>query len=325
MPKMMKIRVLLIAQIFILAGCAAQPTANLPTPSAAVTPQLQFTPYASPTAAPTLTPGFSAGTPTPFPSPTATPRVHTVSRGQDMGGIAFLYGITIKALMDANPDVDPRFMSVGTQLLIPAASEPAADVVPSPTPVGVLLGRLNCLRGGDEGAWCFVEVQNPQNTDVESVSVLVRAMNLESGEQQAQTAFSPLNRIPAGGTLPLAAYFPPPLAEKLDFGLELLTALPVPVDSQRYLAVEASEPVVEITPDGKSAAVNLELRVNGEQTAQVVWAAAGAFNARGELVGVRKWESTQALAPGGLLPVGFVVYSSGGEIERVQVWVEARP
>jgi hypothetical protein len=26
-----------------------------------------------------------------------------------------------------------------------------------------------------------------------------------------------------------------------------------------------------------------------------------------------------------LLPVGFVVYSSGGEIERVQVWVEARP
>jgi hypothetical protein len=74
-----------------------------------------------------------------------------------MGGIAFLYGISIQALMDANPDVDPRIMSVGTQLLIPAAAESASGVVPSPTPVGVLLGNPNCLRGLDEGVWCFVE------------------------------------------------------------------------------------------------------------------------------------------------------------------------
>jgi hypothetical protein len=160
---------------------------------------------------------------------------------------------------------------------------------------------------------------------VESVSVLVRAVDLASGQQLAQTAYAPLNHIPGGESLPLAAYFPPPLPSQMEFALELLTALPVPEDSLRYLGVEMPEALVEIAPDGKSAQVSAELRVNGDQTAAVVWVAAGAFNARGELVGVRKWESAQPLAPGGVLPVDFDIYSSGGEIEQVKVWVEARP
>jgi len=315
----------LLALTVFLSACATQSPNSQVTVTTAPVPPRQFTPYASPTPAATLTPNFSAGTPTPFPSPTATPRVHTVTRGQDMGGIAFLYGITIQSLMDANPDVDPRFMSVGTQLLIPAAAEPASDVIPSPTPVGVLLGELNCLRGKDEGAWCFVEVRNSQNVAVESVSVLVRAVDLASGEQQSQSAFSPLNHIPAGESLPLAAYFPPPLPTQVDFAPELMTALPVPEESQRYLPVEMAEPQVEIAEGGKSANVSTELRVNGDQTATVIWAAAGAYNARGELIGLRKWESAQSLSPGGMLPVNIQVYSSGGEIEQVKVWVEARP
>jgi len=308
----------------LLGGCSPAVPTVTDTPAPPL-PTQALTPYSSPTPRATLTPGWSAGTPTPFPSPPPTPRVHTVTRGQDMGGIAFLYGITIETLMDANPDVDPRVMSVGTQLLIPAAAETSADVIPSPTPVGVLLGPLNCLRGRDEGAWCFIEVKNSQAADVESVALVVRAANNQTGDLISQTAYSPLNRIPAGQSLPLAVSFPPPLPAGLNFGVELLAALPVPADASRYLDVEMSDPQVEVEEGGKSAQVSVELRVLGGLPAREVRLAAGAYNALGEVVGLRTWQSGDSLEPGSVLPVKVNVYSSGGEIETVKVWAEARP
>ena len=80
-----------LAAALLLASCGPageQPTGAAParnTPGADV----PFTPYASATPSPSSTP-TPPGTATPLPSPSPTPRQHTVERGQDMGGIAFL-------------------------------------------------------------------------------------------------------------------------------------------------------------------------------------------------------------------------------------------
>ncbi|HUN22839.1 MAG TPA: LysM domain-containing protein [Anaerolineales bacterium] len=64
---------------------------------------------------PTFTPS-----PTPTMTPTATPLVHIVQSGETIVGIAVKYGLTVELLLAYNPQVNPKFLSLGTPLIIPA-------------------------------------------------------------------------------------------------------------------------------------------------------------------------------------------------------------
>jgi LysM repeat protein len=64
---------------------------------------------------PTFTPS-----PTPTATPTATPLVHIVQSGETIVGIAVKYGLTVELLLAYNPQVNPKFLSLGTPLIIPA-------------------------------------------------------------------------------------------------------------------------------------------------------------------------------------------------------------
>ena len=65
----------------------------------------------------------------------ATGKEYTVAKGDKLYTIAKVQGVSVKALADANPNVDPRKMHVGQKLIIPvsdttpAATEPAAAKV----------------------------------------------------------------------------------------------------------------------------------------------------------------------------------------------------
>ena len=71
---------------------------------------------------------------TSFSSPTATlSRSHQIRKGDVMGRIAQRYGISLKRLMEANPEVDPRRLCIGGTLTIPGQSV-AATTTPAPLP-----------------------------------------------------------------------------------------------------------------------------------------------------------------------------------------------
>jgi tetratricopeptide (TPR) repeat protein len=53
-------------------------------------------------------------------TPTATSKTHTVKAGETPGFIARKYGVSVEALMTANPKVNPRRLQVGQTLIIPA-------------------------------------------------------------------------------------------------------------------------------------------------------------------------------------------------------------
>jgi len=50
-----------------------------------------------------------------------------------------------------------------------------------------------------------------------------------------------------------------------------------------------------------------------------------AYDESGNVIGVRRWESTAGLPAGGGLPFAFMVSSVAGKIARVEFAVEARP
>lgn len=320
---------LLLILGLLLNGCGAAAGDRAEAPTSTLTPRTGLlTPFASHTPAPTRT-VTPAARPSLLPSPTPTPRTHTVAKGEDMFGIAWRYGITLDELKAANPDVNPNQMSVGMLLIIPASQLPEpTSQAPTPTPIPLDTGRATCTRSADGAAWCFWLVNNPHDFALENISAIFRLAGQDGQNSQARQAFLPLDVLPPGASLPLAAYYPPPLPDPFQASAELLTVLPNPAGDGRYLAARLNNQQVIIASDGRSAVVRAELSLEEPgDSAQRAWVAAVAYDAEGNVAGLRRWENTTAgpIAGGQSVMVELAVYSLGAPIARVELLAEARP
>jgi len=92
-------------------------------------------------------PPIPGATPTPLPPapPPGGPTTHTVQRGEWLWGIARKYGISVPALLAANPGVNPNFVYPGQVLTIPGGSDPG----PVPTAVPSPDGNTYIVKAGD--------------------------------------------------------------------------------------------------------------------------------------------------------------------------------
>lgn len=73
-----------------------------------------------------------APTPTIPPTPTQTPErsgIYVIEKGDSLLSIAQSYGITVDDITAANPDIDPRRMAVGQELVIPKPGEKREETV----------------------------------------------------------------------------------------------------------------------------------------------------------------------------------------------------
>ncbi|HZU86817.1 MAG TPA: LysM domain-containing protein, partial [Anaerolineaceae bacterium] len=253
-------------------------------------------------------------------------RTHTVVKGELISSIALRYGISSQQLLDANPGTNPNLLIAGTVLVIPVAAPTPAGFVPSPTPLAVQIGAVNCHPVSEGGAWCFALVTNQNDTAVENVSALLRLADSNGTALTPVHAYTPLNLVPARSSQPLAVYLPAPLPSGLQASLELLTALPVTLEDTRYLPATLENTIVQIVQGGLSAEASSEVLLGGgtETQAGQVWVAAVAYDIQGNVVGVRRWESPSPLSGGGRMPLVMRVYSVAGAIARVELFVEAR-
>lgn len=249
-----------------------------------------------------------------------------------MFGISLRYGITLEDLLAANPDVQPNFLSIGTLLVIPAASQPAplaaeTSVLPSPTAIPLGRSAVNCSRSKEGGVWCFMTVQNNQSYSLEGITAVFRLADQDAQSILAQRATPLLDRLAPGGRLPLAAYFSPPVPDPFLASAAIETALASPEDG-RYLPVRLDRQKILLDDSGLAARVELEISLDaGESTARRIWVVATAYDLQGNVIGLRRWEnkSENPLASGQWLPVQLEIYSVSGEIDRVEVSAEARP
>jgi LysM repeat protein len=97
---------------------------------------------ASPTPSASRTPGATAaasGSPvatvTPAPPSGQEPTVYTVVANDTVSGIAAKFGVTVEALLAANPQIkDPNQIAVGDKITIPPKGSPTpAKATPKPT------------------------------------------------------------------------------------------------------------------------------------------------------------------------------------------------
>jgi len=245
-----------------------------------------------------------------------------------MFGIALRFGVSLPALKTANPTVLPNFLSVGIVLIIPITPSPPG-ATPSPqasaTPAAVTLDRPRCYPVADGSAWCLALARNTSERGVENVTALFRLSGGDPPVQSEQTAITPLNILPAKSALPVTVFFPAPVPPNAGVEARLQSALPLPENDRRYLPVEfGASGSQQISQDLRSAQVGGDIHLApGSGPAAEIWVLAVAYDAGGEVIGVRKWESPGPLETGAALPFELEVYSLGPPISRVETYVEA--
>jgi len=312
---------ILLAVCLTLAACAPQAESTpLPTlPQASLQP---YQPQSDITASPT--PGPS---PTPLPSATPAPRTHLLRTSDTLFGLSLFYGVSVDAILAANPGLDRNILPPGKEIIIPeGAGNPAFTPTPQPTPIDLPSGELTCHPTREGAIWCFLPVSNDGEQPLESVSAEIQISAADGSQGASRTAFSPLNLIPPGASLPLAAYFPAPQPANFRATARISAALPLAQGDTRYLAVTLEPPTVEIAPGGRSASVNVRVNLPEGAQASRVWVAAIAYGADGQVLGIRRWELGSKDAPvSGQQTATFFVYSLAGTIEKVEVFAEAQP
>ena len=311
-------RHLFVVYFLFLCACSPQPSNNNPV-------ELTLRPYQTVTPIPTASQpeGLVFSFETPIPSP--TPYTYTIAAGDTMSQIAQKLNVSLDALLAANPNIDPNAMPVGHTLLIPSTpSNPAGEATPTPVPLQVQ--QISCHPQLDSGMWCFVLVQNDSAYFIENVSAQMTLIDKSARSIASQKAFLPLNILPPHTSLPLSAFFAPNIPSSAKAQVQILTGIQLLPADPRYLPAKVQNTLVQVDGSGLSAqATGKVFLPAGSAAAKAVWVAAVAYDAQANVVGVRRWESSNGLPAGGSLPFSLMISSIAGKIERVDFAVEARP
>jgi hypothetical protein len=299
--------------LLFLAACG-QPAAT-PTPAPA-----SLVPYQTPvpTPSPSLIPAQTGAS---LPTPTAI--TYTVVQGDNLSGIAKRMGISLEDLVNANPGVSPSALAVGTRLVIPSLNQGPAE--PEPTPASLPVRQARCWPETTGGLWCFALLENEYAETLENLSARFVLLDASGQELTNQAAYGLLDILPPGRAMPLAAHFTAPVRGYAGVRVQVLTATRLLPGDARYLPARLENTLVRVEASGRMAEVSGRILLDGAGTANTTWILASAYDAAGNVAGVRRWEAGSPLRADAPLSFTFQVSSVGPEIARVEFLVEARP
>jgi hypothetical protein len=91
--------------------------------------------------------------------------------------------------------------------------------------------------------------------------------------------------------------------------VQVLTAIRLLTGDTRYLAVAVENTLVSMDASGRTAQVSGRVVLTGQGTANTLWVLATAYDATGDAVGVRRWDSPSALTANAPVNFDFLVSS----------------
>ena len=319
MAKTKLLLILVPLTLLILSACV--PSGQLTLPDSAFTnvpPTTTPSPTLSPTVTLTMTPVLS---PTPLPSPTSTPRIHSVKLGETLGGIAWIYGVSVDRLMEINPEIDPYVLTVDMQVIIPVETLPPADQTPEPTPIQLPLDGLNCLADESNGIWCFAWVHNTGSESYENVNVNFNLADLQATQVISRQSTAPLNVLLVGEMIPVSVYFPAPNPDQFQKSAQFASAIPYNIESERYIGAEIEIENEVTLLDGKLIRLEGNFLLGKPATALTIVAVA--FDEQDQIVGLRSWQEklNEPIEQGEFL---LDLSAVAGKISSYELFIEAQ-
>jgi LysM repeat protein len=311
--------------LLLAAGCGQIVTLE-PTPTPEPTPTLSVA-VAVATLPATSTPAPYTPAPTPTPTITPTPVLHTIRSGESLLAVAGQYGVSVAALQDANAILDPRFLQVGQQLIIPRPEEvdeaAGGDQTPTPTPLPVEVQNVYFNETTIGGLHVLGEVFNPGGEALEQVRVGVSLLD-EADQEIARTeGLVALDLVNPQQPAPFAIVFGEQTGAFSRYRVFATHAVTAYVGSY-YRDLE----VVNVRSRGEryaSYSVSGTIRNTGPEDAVEIQAVLTAYDPLGRVVAMRKVTPEYNVIPrGGETNFTAVLAPVGGPVERVTVVAQGR-
>jgi len=196
------VHVLAILTALIAQGCKREQPQVAPEPQA---PPPTFDTNALPPVDTNVPPAAVATNITPIviPAPVAPPaaQTHSVARNETFSSIAKKYGVTVKAVQDANPGVDPKKLQINQKLNIPSPTAPVGGASAVPAPETGASEHIYTVVSGDT----LSDIARKFGT---SVKALTAANNLKSTRIKVGDKL----KIPAKAAAPAAPETAPAMA-----------------------------------------------------------------------------------------------------------------
>jgi len=270
---------------------------------------------------PTSTPAPATPAPTPTPSPTPTPIIYEVQKGDTLSGIAKQFGISIEALQEANAILNPEYLRIGQELIIPREEQSAEGPPTStPTPLPFEVTGLSFYETPTGSLWCLGQVENTSGRAMERVQVQVSLYDEGDKVLAMGSAFVALAIVPQGGKVPFAILFatPPPSFAKyqaIPLSGEAVTYL-----GSRYLDLAITEQEGE--SEGHYFTVKGLVQNTGQANAQTVAVLVTTYDAQGRVTGFRQADLESDLAAGESAPFKVNLLPFGGTVVTYAVQVQ---
>jgi LysM repeat protein len=309
----------------LLAACGQVITVQ-PTPTPEPTATLSVAVVVA-TLPPTATPAPYTPEPTPTPTVTPTPMMHVIQSGESLLAIANLYGVSVAALQETNGILDPRFLQIGEQLIIPRPEEVTEDAsensTPTPTPLALAVENVLFNESAIGGLSVLGEVVNTSGTALEQVRVGVTLLDGAGAEIGRADGLVALDLVDVDERAPFAILFGELPGEFARYQVYPQRAVPAYVGSY-YRDLN----VADLQFDGERYAsytiTGRILNVGPEEAVQVQ-VVLTAYDPLGRVVATRKVDPEHNVVPrGGETTFTAVLSPAGGPIERIAAEAQGR-
>lgn len=261
------------------------------------------------------------------PTPLPTPVTYVVQEGDTLVYVAWLFQLSVEELQAANPDVDARFLTIGTVLSIPdPEGDPVATTAPptlTPEPIHLALSAPACYPTPTDVLYCLVEARNADTAPLENISAQVVLADANGIPLMEATAYSAVNVLPVGAASPLMAAFTAPPPGLAATGARLLTAQRIVENAAlRY------HPIDIVFSTGQASAAGWHVAGQIRNSAPIAltqgWITLVLYDASGVIVGYRT-ETLAGLASGETRAISISAVSLGHAVNHHSLLAEGRP
>ncbi len=284
---------------WLVTGCGRVVT---PAPEAAI--KVQPTPTAQPIAATPIPPATTTPRPvtpvaTPTPTVTPTPIIYAVQSGDTLLKIAIQFDRSVEAIQEANGIIDPRFLQIGQELVIPPPEiDPEAPPTPTPTPPPLEIGALNFIETRQGTLWGLGEVANPGNEYLTEVVVEASLFDAAGVLLARAATYTQLDVVPPHQAVPFAILFDSPPGDFAQYQVVAVSGVPVSDQSRYYFELEPFD--VQGSPIGVSTyRLSGQLRNTGPSDAESIRLVAVAYDATDKILAQRQAELAVSLLKAG--------------------------
>jgi LysM repeat protein len=135
--------------------------------------------------------------------PVANERVHTIVKNDSFYTLAKKYGVSMKAIADANPGVDSTKLKIGEKIKIPAATTPSPTTSSLTTTATDAPEKIYTVKSGDR----LYNIAKNEGTTVKAIMAL---NGLKTTQIKVGTKLKIPVKAPAAPTTPAVAPGTPP-------------------------------------------------------------------------------------------------------------------